>query len=182
MTKLHFIFSRKWHFFEDAANQKQALFNILARTGVFRCYKGKKKYWSGLCWTSDSLQKIFFYWKHWLSVWSASFGKGVFQIGLKWDWNQVGWEGRADFKSCEKVWDTWRQGFRHGCYQGAWEKAICCASLSRFFLSTGKRNRIGDWNLTCLFKIPTQKSLLCFHLLFINMVFMGQLPFLQMCY
>lgn len=184
MTKFLFIFSRKWHFFEDAANQRQAVFNILARTGVFWCYKGQKikdQVCVGLVtasWGYFLLKPLVICVRHW----SASFGEGVFQIGLQWDVNQVGWEGRADCKSCEKIWDPWKQRFCPVCYQGAWEKATHCVSLSYFFLWTGKRNRIGNWNLTCLFKTCTQKSLLCFHLLFINMVFTGQLSFLRTCY
>lgn len=60
MIKFHFIFSRKWHFFKHEANQKQVLFNILSRTGVFWCCKSQTK-WSILCWTSGR----FFLLKYW---------------------------------------------------------------------------------------------------------------------
>lgn len=56
-----------------------------------------------LCWTSD---RYFFTKLLGSQLWG---GEWVFHTAPKWDGNQAGWEGRADCKSLEKIWDSWRQ-------------------------------------------------------------------------
>lgn len=60
-----------------------------------------------------------FYW----NTGQPASGSGILQTTPKWNGSQEGWEGRPDWKSWEKIWDSWRQqvvclGF---CYITPWQ-------------------------------------------------------------
>lgn len=48
--------------------------------------------------------------------------------------------------------------------------------------SSGLSNQIRGSNLTCLLKVPTKTTLLCFYLMFVSTKSINQLPYLQVCY
>lgn len=142
IMKFHFIFSRKWHFFKYEADQRQVLFNILARTGVFWCYKSQMKR-SGLGWTSG---RYFL-----LKYWTASFGEwGPPDCSkVRWQQGRLGRKTRLQILG-ENLGPMKTRGlfgillyhtvaeFSVG-FEGSREKSTSCVLLRHFFLWTRKQ-------------------------------------------
>lgn len=151
MTKFHIICSGNWHFFKRAANQKQGLFNIVARTGVVWCCKSQMK-WPG-CVRILTASMEYFTEMPGSQLWGErSFRLLSGEMATRQAGRKEPITNPGEILGPEKTTGGFSVGvlFSHTVarlcpvgYKGAWEKATSCVSLSHFFIWTEEKP--GAW-------------------------------------